>query len=235
MAKPPRPWIVTKPVTLSKLEDNVWAVESPVPGGPGMNRRMTIVKLSDGRLVFLDAVPVEDAQLAEIRAWGTPAFLVVSHGGHRIDIHAFRDKLGVKVLCPELADAKVRERVTVDGHLDALPRDPALSWIPVGGSKLGEAWFLATSPGGRVTVHSADAFMNIPKGGGNFLLRLMGFSGGPKVVPVFKTMFVNDKAALRASYEKVIATPGVVRVIPCHGEMVEKDAVGALRTAMSTI
>jgi hypothetical protein len=234
MAKSPRPWIVTRPTTLTQHEENLWTVEGPVPGGEAMGRRMSIVRLSDGRLVFLDAVPPDDEQLARIRTLGRPAFLLVSHGGHCIDVHAFREKLGVQVLCPQRSMAKVQQRVQVDGPLEQLPEDPALRLVPVGGSKQGEAWAVIQSPGGRVSVHSPDAFMNITRAK-NLVLRLLGFSGGPRCVPLFKLVFVEDKQALRESYQAMIDLPGLCRVIPCHGEVVEQGAAEALRRAKGTI
>ena len=76
MAKPPRPWIVTPHDRIEKLDDNLWAVESAVPGVP-VRRRMCIVKRTDGQLLFLNAVPLDDQSLAEVSAWGRPAFLVI--------------------------------------------------------------------------------------------------------------------------------------------------------------
>ena len=60
MAKARRPWIVTKHGPLEQLDDNLWSVESAVPGMP-MPRRMCIAKMADGKLVFFHAVPLEDA------------------------------------------------------------------------------------------------------------------------------------------------------------------------------
>jgi len=37
---------------LQQLDNNLWAVSGKVPGGPGMTRRMSIVRLRDGRLLF---------------------------------------------------------------------------------------------------------------------------------------------------------------------------------------
>src|SRR5262245_16852390 len=110
MPKPPRPWIVTPHGPIEKPEENLWAIASPVPG-VAIPRRMTMVRLADGRIVFLDAVPMDEPALAEIRAWGTPSILVVTNGYHRIDIHAFRAKLGLRVLTPAAAAGRVGQVV----------------------------------------------------------------------------------------------------------------------------
>src|SRR5437870_4168250 len=78
MAKPPRPWIVTKHGPIEKLDDNLWVVEGDVPGMP-FRRRMSIIKRADGTLLFVNAIPLESSALAEVQAWGKPSILVVPH------------------------------------------------------------------------------------------------------------------------------------------------------------
>ena len=104
---------------LERLDDNLWAVESDVPGIPGLERRMSIVRRADGGLLFYNAVPVSDAALGEIRALGPPAQLVIPQHLHMIDAHAFRTKLGVRVYAPARERALVAATVDVDGSLDA--------------------------------------------------------------------------------------------------------------------
>src|SRR5438270_11955513 len=109
MAKPPRPYTVTPHGPIEKLDENLWAVESKVPGLP-IRRRMAIVKRSDGQLAFLNAVPLDDAALAEVTAWGKPAILVIPHDQHGIDAHGFAEKLGCKIYGPKANEAKMRAR-----------------------------------------------------------------------------------------------------------------------------
>src|SRR5258708_1823109 len=110
MAKPPRRWIVTRHGPLEKLEDNLWAVEGDVPGVP-FRRRMSIVRRTDGTLLFFNAMPLEEAVLAEVKAWGRPAVLVVPHDQHMIDARAFAEKLGLSIYGPKECETKVRARV----------------------------------------------------------------------------------------------------------------------------
>src|SRR5690242_422232 len=91
MAKPPRLWKVLPHGPLERLEENLWSVTSAVPGIPGLDRRMAIVRRSDGGLLFFNAVPVSDAVLAELRALGTPAQVIVPQRLHMMDAHAFRE------------------------------------------------------------------------------------------------------------------------------------------------
>ena len=61
MGKGPRPWIVTRHDAIEKHEANLWSVSGDAVGIKGMTRRMAIVRLSDGRLLFYNAIPLEEA------------------------------------------------------------------------------------------------------------------------------------------------------------------------------
>src|SRR5258706_4897084 len=136
---------------------------------------MVMVRLGDGNIVFIDAVPMDDAALAEIKQWGTPAILVVTNSFHRIDIHAFREKFGLTVLTPAASRAKVEQRVTVDGDLSALPDDPALRAETLAVTGTGEAVFLSKAPSGKVTFVFSDGVMKM-HGQLPWTLRLLGSS-----------------------------------------------------------
>ncbi|HYV65273.1 MAG TPA: hypothetical protein VE964_03460, partial [Myxococcales bacterium] len=107
----PRPWTVTRHDPIEKIDENLWGVNGDVPGFPPaarFHRRMHIVKLSDGRLVFHNAVPIGDAALAEIKAWGKPAILIVPHHLHAMDAHGFQAKLALQVFTAAVSVEKVR-------------------------------------------------------------------------------------------------------------------------------
>src|SRR5439155_23743274 len=79
-----RPWIVKQHDELQKLEPELWAVESDIRAGGLIRRRMGIIRLPDGRIAFLNAVPLRDEAMREIEAWGTPARGVESPGRRRV-------------------------------------------------------------------------------------------------------------------------------------------------------
>jgi hypothetical protein len=236
MAKSPRPWIVTRHDPIEKLEDNLWAIQGDVPGIP-FKRRMFIIKRADGTLMFYGmAIPLEDEPLAEITAWGRPSILVVTHDQHMIDARAFAEKLGLKVYGPRACEAKMRARAEIAGMLEDVPADPNIQIAGVAGSKNGEPAVIVKSDGGRrVSLLVSDVLQNNPKESLGILPRLMGFSGGPKVVPVFKMMFVKDKGALKKQLTEWSELPGLARLVPCHGDAVTSDAPGALRAAAASV
>ncbi len=234
MAKPRRPWTVTPHSPIEKLDDNLWAVTSQVPGLP-VSRRMCVVKKSTGGLVFFHAVPLDEKTLAEVLAWGRPEALVVGHDQHAVDANGFREKLGVKVYTPKESVEKLREKVEVEGPIEALPSDPAIRFESIAGTKKAEPVGIVKSSD-RVSLLFCDVVQNNAPGSGNLFLKVLGFNGpAPKVVPVFKMLFTSDRQALRAQIRELSTTRGLSRVVPCHGGVVESNAGAALRAAADAV
>jgi hypothetical protein len=234
----PRPWIVTRHDSIEKLEENLWTVNGDVPGFPPaarFHRRMQIVKLSDGRLAFHNAVPLEDAALAEVRAWGKPAILIVPHHLHAMDAHSFQAKLGLSAFTARQALEKVKATVDVAGTLEDLPKDPALRCEPLSGTKFGEAAYLVRS-GARATLVFCDAIMNSRPGGGfaGFVFNVLGATGPePRISWMYRLRAVSDTVALKRDLMRLAETPGLVRLVPSHGEIVDRDPAGAIRRAVA--
>ena len=215
---------------IQKLEENLWAVSASLPRGR-INRRMSVVRLGDGRLVFHNAVPLEEAAMREVEAFGSPSALVVPNGFHRLDIHAWKQRYPqLAVVCPAPTRPRVERLVPVDGGWEALPRDPALEALPLPGTRWGEAALLVRSSA-RASLLFGDAVMNIPRlpGGEGLLWRLLGSSGGPRVTPLTRLVAVRDASALAGGLAALAATPGLARLVPSHGDIVASDAPRVLR------
>ena len=234
MARAPRPWTVTRHDPIEKLEDNLWTVNGDVPGAP-FHRRMSIVRRSDGTLLFFNAVPLDDAALAEVTAWGKPAILVLPHDQHMIDARAFAEKLQLAVYGPKACEARIRARVEMAGTLDMIPADPSIQIETLHGVKSGEPALIVHHAGGRVSLLFSDVIMNNAKSSIGFLPRMMGFAGGVKIVPLFRMMYLKDKPALKSQLEQWAGLSSLVRLVPCHGDLVPGGAPEALRAAAATL
>jgi hypothetical protein len=232
MARTPRPWIVTKHGPIEQLDDNLWSVESAVPGVP-MPRRMCIARMSDGKLVFFHAVPLEEAALEQVRRLGQPAYLVVGHANHAMDAHAFAGKLGLRTFGPKESHEGLRKRGIDFSPLEELPKDAAVQVESMPGTRHGDALMRVVSGGQRVNLCFTDAVMNMATG--PLPMRLVRFTGGPKCPPVFKLVFVNDKPALRARLERLAAEPDLARLVPCHGEVIARDAAQVMGRIAATV
>jgi hypothetical protein len=238
MAKPPRPWTVVDHSPIETIDDNLWGVVSKVPdfpNGTGMDRRMSIIRLADGRLVFHNAIPLDDPTLAKVRAWGKPSILIVPMHLHAIDAHAFRERLGVAVYTSKVVLEKVRAIVPVEGTLEDLPGDPSLSLRPLTGTRFGEAaWIVNTGP--RASLLFCDAIQNSRPGKGfnAFMFKLMGFTGPDvRTPPFYKLRAVSDRAALKRDLLQLADTAGLARLVPSHGDIVSTDAAAVLRQAVT--
>jgi hypothetical protein len=228
----PRPWTVLPHDAIQKLEENLWTVAGRLPRVP-VNRRMTVVRLAGGGLLFHNAIPLEERAMAQVEAFGRPEFLVVPNGFHRLDLHAFRARYpALRVLCPAPARARVAALAKVDGGWEALPQGAGIEAVPLEGSRWGEAALVVHSAAGtRASLLFGDTVMNIPhrRGVGGLVLRLVGSTGGARVTAITRLLAVRDVRALAASLERLAATPGLARLVPSHGDLVERDAAGVLR------
>jgi hypothetical protein len=231
MSYSPRPWPVVAHEPIAKLEENLWTVSSRLPLGP-MDRRMSMVRLSDGRLVLHNTVPLSEPELREVEAFGTPSVLIVPAPDHRLGIREWKGRYpALRVVCPAGIRARVAEAVPVDGGWEALPADPALVAMPLAGSRTGEAALVVRSPRGRASLLFGDTVMNIPHepGLGGLLLRLIGSSGGPRVTRLARMLYVRDSRALADALLRLADTPGLVRLVPSHGDVVQDRAAEVLR------
>ena len=228
-----RPWTVLPHGAIEKLEPNLWAVEGTIrmPAGE-LGRRMCIARLGDGRLVFMNAIPLREESMREVEAFGKPAFLLVPNGYHRLDIAAFKQRHPeLRVLAGEGSRKRVEEKVHVDGSWNDAPRDPDVTVEHLGGTKVDEA-VVSVRSGGRVSLcFFGDTLMNLPHmpGLGGLLFRLLGSSGRPRVTAIARWFIVGDRSLLREHLLRLAARPGLARLIPCHGAIVSKDAPGVLR------
>jgi len=237
MPTPPRPWTVLPHGPLEQIEENLYAVEGAVPGIPGLRRRMAIVRRSDGGLLFFNAVPVGDETLSRIRAVGTPAMLVIPQHLHMIDAHAFRERLGVRVFAPAVTRGAIAERVAVDGSFEDLPPDPAVSVVTVAGFNTGEGLAVVQS-GGRVSLVVADVVLHVPNGPGfrGLLFRLLGVTGErPKLPALVRLRVLRNPAALRAQLAELARTPGLARIVPSHGPVVDREPTRVLREIAASL
>jgi len=88
--------------------------------------------------------------------------------------------------------------------------------------------------GGRVSLcFFGDALMNLPHkpGLGGLLFRLLGSSGRARVTPIARWFVVGDRSVFREHLVRLSGRPGLKRLVPCHGGIVEGDAPAALRRA----
>ncbi len=232
-----RPWIVPDHGPIERHEPNLWSVAGGVPGMP-LRRRMTVVRLGDGRLVIWSCMPLAEPAMNELEAWGTPAFMVVPSAHHRLDAPAYKQRYpAARVLCASEIRTQVQKVVAVDGSIEELPNDPALRWERVPGAGGGEIALRVTSAGSRLSVVINDVVFNHPHvpGFAGFVLRAIGSSGGPRVTFIARTFMLKDNAALRGYLLELASLPGLTRVIVSHVDPIDQDPAAVLRRVAATL
>ena len=220
----PAAWTVLSHGPLERLADNLRWVQGTLPR-MSLKRVMTIARLADGRLVIHNGIALGDIQMRQIEAWGTPAFLLVPNGMHRLDAAAYKERYPLlTVLAPSGSRAKVAQKVAVDGTFEDFPADDTVRLERLDGVADAEGVMLVRSPDGT-TVVLTDAMFNMDRKRdvlGFLITTLFGSAPGPRVSRLAKLLLVKDRAALRAALERFAAIPDLVRVIVAH----EKVASG---------
>ena len=232
MTKPFEQWTVLPHGKLSQIEDNLLTVtgnlKMPLTDLP---RRMTIVRLNDGRLVVYSAIALDDDEMAALEKYGRPMFLIVPSARHRLDAKIWKDRYPwMQVVAPAGARAKIEESVQVDTDMPRF-EDPNLIYVTIAGSQDREAALMVRTASGTTLVLN-DVVGNIhdERGLGGWLLRLAGFAGDEAQIPrVVKMRLVEDEKALRAQLLEWADNPTLNRILVSHGAPIEDDPRGTLR------
>lgn len=232
MAKPFSEWTVLPHGKLTRLDDNLLSVTGlmRMPPMGEVERRMTVVRLRDDRLVVYSAIALDEAEMSTLEDFGVPAYLIVPSDLHRMDAHVWKQRYpAIKVVTPAAARANVEKIVPVDAtEVDF--GDPAVRFVPVPGTGDREA-ALVVETGSGTTLVLNDLIFNLANrpGLGGWLWKTIGMTGDdPHIPPVIKMREVEDKAALRAQLERWSRLPNLNRVIISHGRIIAADAADVL-------
>jgi hypothetical protein len=231
-------WKVLPHGKLTPVDEDIRTVTGDIPMPVGnLERRMTVVRLRDGRLVVYSPMALDDDEMQALEDFGTPAFLIIPNSHHRLDAKPWKDRYpAAQVIAPQGARDEVEKAVPVDATRADFG-DPEVALVPVPGTGAREAALEVRKPAGTTLVLN-DIVGNIrhAPGFGGWLLRLMGFAGDKPHVPVpVKMMMVDDKKALAAQLEQWAALPELKRIIVSHGATVEDDPRGTLRALAASL
>lgn len=232
MTKALREWKVLPHGKLTQVDENILTVvgeiHMPLADLP---RRMTVVRLNDGRLVVFSAIALDGDEMQALEGFGRPAFLVVPNDHHRLDAKVWKDRYPtIEVVAPEGSRDKVDQVVPVD---TSAPRfgDPNVEFVTVPGTRGREAALVVRGVNGTTLVLN-DVVGNIrdATGFGGWFLRAMGFAGDEPHVPApVKLMMVDDKAALRMTLLEWADLESLQRILVSHGSPIEDNPRRVLR------
>ncbi|HEX3774597.1 MAG TPA: hypothetical protein VHV51_09045 [Polyangiaceae bacterium] len=153
-----------------------------------LERVMVVVRLAGGKLLIHNGIALDENSMAEIERFGTPAYLIVPSGGHRLDAPAYKKRYpGLKVFAPRGARAKVAEVCRA-----------------FAGRRERRAERLHVQHGSQKDLL------------GYLFTTVFGSAPGPRVSRLAKLALIKDKPALRADFERLAELPNLTRVIVAH-------------------
>jgi hypothetical protein len=228
MAKLNHEWKILPRGRVKTVDDRIVTVEGEIPMPLGnFPRRMTVVGLSRNRSAIFSAIAVDEAAMREVEAVGKPAFLIVPNGHHRLDAAAWKKRYPkIKVLCPPGAKDKVGEAVPVDSTDDILGEKDVDFVIVAGTGGAEAALVVRRERGTTLVVNDVIANVRNPRGlGAKAMARLFGFGvRHPQVPRVVKRAMVKDRNVLARQLRRWAKLPGLVRVMPSHGDIIDEPA-----------
>lgn len=186
-------------------------------------RRMTVVRLRDGRLVVFSAVALADAEMNVLERFGRPAFLVVPNDKHRLDAQVWKERYpDMEVVAPRGSGEKVADVVMVDSTAPDFG-DPDVKFVTVPGTGDSEA-ALVVRGGDGTTLVLNDLVGNIREatGFGGWFLRRAGFAGDePRIPRVVRWLLIKDRTALREQLLLWAKDQSLRRILVSHGAVID--------------
>ncbi len=225
-------WTVLPHDPIQKLTENFWCVEGVMPDGK-TKRKMSVIRLRDGSLLFHNAIALKEEAMQELEAFGRPAYIVVPGAFHRQDARIWKDRYpNAKVVAPAGAKKRVDRIAKVELDYRDAPGDDTVKLTYFDGCKEKEGYVEVRSESGTTLVIN-DVVFNLPKTGG-----LLGFVFGPtgqaSVPRISRWMVVKERSAVGEHLERLANIPDLRRIVVSHGDNIVDRPNEALRVARAT-
>jgi hypothetical protein len=232
MTAPLQHWKVLPHGALTPVDSNLWTVTGTIRMPLGeFERRMSVVRLRDGRLVVYSAIALDDDEMARLDAWGRVAWLVIPGDDHRLDAKIWLDRYPTThVAAPAGAREKALEIVPVESTAPDFG-DPDVRWITVPGTRGHEAALTVRGDrGSTLILNDLIANLRHEHGFTGWMLRLMGFAGDePNIPGVRRLALVKDGHALADQLQAWSEIADLRCILVSHGEPIVDDPRGELR------
>lgn len=231
MTAPFKTWTVLPHGALTTVDEKILTVVGDIHMPLGdFPRRMTVVRLRGDRLVIYSAISLDESEMKQLEAYGTPAFLIVPSERHRLDAPSWKARYPAAVV---LAASGVREKVAGVVAVDATTADfvdPDVRLIEVPGTQGHElALEVRSADGVTLVVNEVIGDIHDVHGLKGWLLKKMGFAGDEPQVPIgAKMQFSKSLDDLAAQFRRWAEVPGLKRILVSHGDIIDRDPAGVL-------
>jgi hypothetical protein len=234
MTAPHKQWTVLPHGNLKRVNGRILTVvgelEMPLLELP---RRMSAVRSSSGELVIFSAIALREPDMAELEAFGRPAFLVVPSVRHRLDAPAYAQRYpGITVVAPRAGAEKIAEVVLVNTSAPDFG-DSTIRYVEIAADSALE---VDCDDGLTLIVNDLIGDIHGEHGLGGWLLRVMGFAGDDPHVPApVKLLLGKHKGDVAQQFRRWADRADLRRIIVSHGDIIEDDPRGALRTLAASL
>jgi hypothetical protein len=221
---------------LERLADNLWIVDGPVPGLLAYRRQMVVVRDAHGRLLLHSAIALSQAGMAQLEALGTPSWLVVPNGHHRLDAPAYKRRYPqICVVAPRGSVPRVRRVVHVDLTYDEFPASTCLQLRAAPWPDAAEGVVQVLSADG-VSLAFNDLLWTPPlHGTAGFVQKIL--HQRPQVPWLARQLYARgaNRLALKRWLVELACAPELQRLIPGHGPPIVSDAYAVLQRVAATL
>jgi hypothetical protein len=234
MTAPFEKWTVLPHGKLTRLNERIVTVvgelKMPLLKLP---RRMTVVRLQSGELAIFSAIALQEPDMAELEALGRPAFLIVPSERHRLDAPGYAKRYPtITVVAPSAGSGKIAEVVRVTTSTPDFG-DPSVRYVEIAGDSALE---VDGQDGLTLVVNDLIGDIHGESGIGGWLLRVMGFAGDDPHVPgPVKLTLGKHKREVAQQFRRWAERDDLRRIIVSHGDSIESDPRGVLRTLAASI
>jgi hypothetical protein len=234
MTAPFKEWTVLPHGKLKRVNERIVVVvgelKMPLLELP---RRMTAVRTKSGGLAIFSAIALREPDMAELEAFGRPAFLIVPSLRHRLDAPAYVKRYpNLTVVTPRTGAEKIAEVVRVDTHTPNFD-DATIRYVEIAGDSALE---VDGDDGLTIIVNDLIGDIHDQRGVGGWLLKVMKFAGdNPHVPAPVKLLLGKHKREVAQLFRRWSEREDLRRIIVSHGDTIETDPRGALRTLAASL
>ena len=234
MTAPFKEWTVLPHGKLTRVNERIVTVigelQMPLLKLP---RRMTVVRSKSGDLVIFSAIALHEPDMAELEAFGRPAFLIVPSERHRLDAPGYLQRYpNITVVAPRAGAEKIGEVVRIDTSTPGFG-DPTIRYVEIAADSALE---VDGEDGLTIIVNDLIGDIHGESGLGGWLLRVMGFAGDDPHVPgPVKFVLGKRRSEVAQQFRRWAERGDLRRIIVSHGDTIEGDPGGVLRSLAASL